>query len=150
MKKVLYAGEGDIVDLKQGSKVYRNKIFLKRSLYFLIQLNEIHLVLQVTFHFKTFKSDEHKTEIDCSRKLGQPFELLIGRKFKFEAWEELVKTMRVKEIARFTCHKSVRFLLRYLSTYKLRACSCLAFSNKFRRDLYESCIIILNWHVGFY
>ena len=46
--------------------------------------------------------------IDCSRDLGQPFELLIGKKFKLEVWEELIKTMRVKEVARFMCHKSVR------------------------------------------
>ena len=64
---------------------------------------------QATFHFKTFKNDEEKTLVDCSRDLGQPFELLIGRKFKLEVWEELIKTMREKEVARFACHKSVRY-----------------------------------------
>ena len=32
-----------------------------------------------------------------------PFELLIGREFKLSVWEEMVKTMRVGEIARFIC-----------------------------------------------
>jgi len=62
---------------------------------------------QATFHFKTFKTDEEKTQIDCSRDLGQPFELLIGKKFKLEVWEELIKTMREREVARFTCHRSL-------------------------------------------
>lgn len=65
--------------------------------------------MQATFHFKTFKADEEKTQIDCSGHLGQPFELLIGKKFKLEVWEELIKTMREKEVSRFSCHKSVRF-----------------------------------------
>ena len=69
---------------------------------------------QATFHFKTFKTDEEKTQIDCSRDLGQPFELLIGKKFKLEVWEELIKTMREREVARFTCHRSVR-----IHVYKL-------------------------------
>ena len=74
----------------------------------IVALNSFFVKLQATFHFKTFKNDEDKTEIDSSRDLGQPFELLIGRKFKLEVWEELVKTMRVNEVARFTCDKSVR------------------------------------------
>ena len=68
----------------------------------------IYVLFQATFHFKTFKADEDKTPIDCSKELGQPFELLIGKKFKLEVWEELIKTMREKEVARFTCNKLVR------------------------------------------
>ena len=64
--------------------------------------------MQATFHFKTFKADEEKTQIDCSRDLGQPFELLIGKKFKLEVWEQLIKSMKEREVARFSCHKSVR------------------------------------------
>ena len=67
----------------------------------------IYVLFQATFHFKTFKADEDKTPIDCSKELGQPFELLIGKKFKLEVWEELIKTMREKEVARFTCNKLV-------------------------------------------
>lgn len=53
------------------------------------------------------KQDEGKKELDCSRKLGQPFELLIGKQFKLAVWEELVKTMKVGEIAEFVVHKSL-------------------------------------------
>lgn len=74
---------------------------------------------QATFHFKTFKNDEDKTQIDCSRDLGQPFELLIGKKFKLEVWEELIKTMREKEVARFICEKSVRYFKLDLSLLKV-------------------------------
>lgn len=84
-----------------------------RNLYRYINLPHFfHLfnANQATFHFKTFKNDEDKTQIDCSRNLGQPFELLIGKKFKLEVWEELIKTMREKEVARFICDKSVRFM----------------------------------------
>lgn len=63
--------------------------------------------MQATFHFKTFKADEEKTQIDCSRDLGQPFELLIGKKFKLEVWEQLIKSMKEREVARFSCHKSL-------------------------------------------
>ncbi len=37
-----------------------------------------------------------------------PFELLIGREFKLDVWEKMVRTMRLKEIARFTCAFQVR------------------------------------------
>ncbi|EDO41295.1 predicted protein [Nematostella vectensis] len=82
VKEVLYPGEGDIPAFPHGSKA--------------------------VFHFKTFLMEQsEKQELDCSRKIGQPFELLMGKKFKLEIWEELIKTMRVKEVARFTCDKSV-------------------------------------------
>lgn len=42
--------------------------------------------------------------IDDTRKLGNgPFELLLGCEFKLDIWCEMVKTMRLKEVARFTC-----------------------------------------------
>lgn len=34
----------------------------------------------------------------------EPFELLLGKKFKLEIWETLIKTMRVAEVASFLCH----------------------------------------------
>ena len=37
-----------------------------------------------------------------------PFELYIGREFKLAIWEELVKTMKVGEISRFSCPYEVR------------------------------------------
>lgn len=115
-KNVLYAGEDDIPEFEHGSKVHlvlrisnvRMK-FCRISGLFARKFDAYTVFpLQATFHFKTFKADEEKTQIDCSRGLGQPFELLIGKKFKLEVWEELIKTMRKKEVARFTCHKSVR------------------------------------------
>ena len=52
--------------------------------------------------------DGERKEIDSSHKLGQPFELLIGKKFKLAVWEKLVKTMKVGEISEFVVHNSVR------------------------------------------
>ena len=47
--------------------------------------------------------------IDDSRTIGNgPFELLVGREFKLKIWEDMVRTMRVKEVARFTCPFQVR------------------------------------------
>lgn len=45
--------------------------------------------------------------IDDSRSYNKPMELIIGKKFKLEVWEELIKTMRVGEVSRFYCHKSL-------------------------------------------
>ena len=83
---------------------------MKQQIQTQIYLKMAFFLIQATFHFKTFKADEEKTQIDCSRDLGQPFELLVGKKFKLEVWEELIKTMREKEVSRFSCHKSVRFI----------------------------------------
>ena len=41
--------------------------------------------------------------VDDSRTFPKPFELLIGRSFKLECWEECIKTMLHGEIARFSC-----------------------------------------------
>lgn len=47
--------------------------------------------------------------IDDSRAMKlDPFELYIGREFKLAIWEELVKTMKVGEISRFSCPYEVR------------------------------------------
>lgn len=37
-------------------------------------------------------------------------ELIIGKKFKFEVWEAIVKKMSLNEVAKFRVNKSVRFL----------------------------------------
>ena len=34
-------------------------------------------------------------------------ELIFGKKFKLEVWEKLLKTMKVKEVAEFTCDMKV-------------------------------------------
>jgi len=60
--------------------------------------------------------------IDDSRTMGNgPFELLIGREFKLKIWEDMVRTMRVKEMARFTCQFRVR--INTHSTIGLGCCS---------------------------
>ena len=72
------------------------------------------------FHFRTLRLQQdgsldeanlQDSVIDDSRAMGSdPFELLVGREFKLEVWEEVVKTMRVGEVARFRCPFKVRFL----------------------------------------
>lgn len=59
------------------------------------------------FHFKTFrrKDDGEEVVIDDSRKLGKPFELLIGKEFKMPVLEEFIKTMREGEVSHFTAIK---------------------------------------------
>lgn len=44
-------------------------------------------------------SNGDTTVVDDSRKNGHPMELYIGKKFKFELWEEWVKEMRINEIS---------------------------------------------------
>ncbi|XP_031552452.1 AH receptor-interacting protein-like [Actinia tenebrosa] len=81
-KEIIYPGEGDIPRYENGSKA--------------------------TFHFKVYKkTTKGRKLLDCSKTLGQPFELLIGKKFKLEIWEEMIKTMRINEVARFTCDKEI-------------------------------------------
>lgn len=71
-------------------------------------MNVICCSFQATFHFKAYKKTaKGRKLLDCSKTLGQPFELLIGKKFKLQIWEEMIKTMRVNEISRFVCDKEV-------------------------------------------
>lgn len=61
---------------------------------------------QVIFHFKAFRrKDGEEVVIDDSRKLGKPFELLIGKEFKMPVLEEFIKTMREGEVSHFTAIK---------------------------------------------
>jgi len=57
------------------------------------------------FHYCTMKVDEEKTVLDDSKHSEKPMELIFGKKFKLEVWEKLLKTMRVKEVAEFTCER---------------------------------------------
>ena len=76
--------------------------------------------LQVLFHFRALKLDKdgalngdnpQDCVIDDTRTMGTgPFELLIGRDFKLNVWEDMIKTMQVDEIARFKCPFKVRIL----------------------------------------
>jgi AH receptor-interacting protein len=65
---------------------------------------------KMTFHFRTICPDEtgrnEETVMDDSRTMGcGPFELICGRKFKMAVWEKIVQTMKIGEVARFTCQK---------------------------------------------
>ena len=69
--------------------------------------------MQAIFHFRTYRPKldgdslvppERDEVIDDTRTLGNgPFELLMGCEFKLDVWYDMVKTMRVGEVARFTC-----------------------------------------------
>ena len=71
--------------------------------------------LKVTFHFKTQQitavADSQELHrgvvIDDSRSFPQPMELLIGKQFKLEVWEAIIKTMKTKEVAEFHIEKNV-------------------------------------------
>ena len=89
-KKILHAGKELPVELSNGTKV--------------------------TFHFQTRKCDQDKSLLDDSRKWTKPMELIIGKKFKLEAWELCLKTMTVGEVASFTVHR--RFTCEYPTVAK--------------------------------
>lgn len=78
-KKVIYAGKGSIPEFVDNSKVQ--------------------------FHYRASCINGDKESIlDDSKKVNEPFELIIGKKFKLEIWESLIKTMRIDEVASFSCH----------------------------------------------
>ncbi|EDV22444.1 AH receptor-interacting protein [Trichoplax sp. H2] len=62
---------------------------------------------KVTFHFKTITLDESRTVIDDSRQMGEPFELLYGRQFKLDIWEQVIPEMTVNELSSFACDKEL-------------------------------------------
>lgn len=77
-KKVLHAGVGNVPEFTDNSKV--------------------------EIHYRTLWIKDGKEQVlDDSKKKKQPFELLLGKKFKLEIWETLIKTMRVNEVASFAC-----------------------------------------------
>lgn len=78
-KKILSGGKGDLPEFTPGGKVL--------------------------FHYRSLikKDDGDLQLLDDSKKSKKPFELLLGKKFKLDIWETLVKTMRLNEIAEFTC-----------------------------------------------
>ena len=63
-------------------------------------------VFQVKFHYVAKKLPEG-TLLDDSRHWTQPMELVLGKKFKLEAWETCLQTMDLNEVARFTVKKTV-------------------------------------------
>ncbi|XP_067639556.1 AH receptor-interacting protein [Eurosta solidaginis] len=61
---------------------------------------------RVRFHFQTRKIDDGLL-LDDSRVMGQPMELVLGKKFKLEVWEVIVQKMALNEVAKFTVNKSL-------------------------------------------
>ncbi|XP_044748448.1 AH receptor-interacting protein [Coccinella septempunctata] len=82
IKEILYAGAKKIA-FREGTKVH--------------------------FHFQTRILNNDNTLLDDSKKLGQgkPVELLIGKKFKLEVWESILRGMALNEVSRFRVHKSL-------------------------------------------
>jgi len=78
-KSIIAGGKGDIPIFQDGGKVL--------------------------FHFRSLvlKDDGERTVLDDSKKEKEAFELLLGKQFKLDIWETLIKTMRVNEIAEFIC-----------------------------------------------
>ncbi|KOX68421.1 AH receptor-interacting protein [Melipona quadrifasciata] len=62
---------------------------------------------KVIFHFKTTKCGPEKTVIDDSKTMGNPMELVLGKKFKLEVWEVIVQKMALNEVACFRVDKSL-------------------------------------------
>lgn len=66
-----------------------------------------NLSCKVKFHYQTRKCDTDNTIIDDSRSIGQPMDLVIGKKFKLEVWEVIVQKLAIGEVAKFTVHEDV-------------------------------------------
>ncbi|CAH0394878.1 unnamed protein product [Bemisia tabaci] len=79
----------------------------KRILHTGKEVKQFQPGCKVRFHFRTCLCDENGTEIDDSRKLGKPMELVLGKKFRLEVWETVVQAMAVGEIAAFHVDKSL-------------------------------------------
>ncbi|XP_075155896.1 AH receptor-interacting protein [Haematobia irritans] len=60
---------------------------------------------RVKFHFQTKKPDG--TILDDSREMGNPMELVLGKKFKLEVWEVIVQKMALHEVAQFTVNRKL-------------------------------------------
>jgi len=74
-KEIIHIGKGPIPDYQPGSRV--------------------------TFHFKTVLPENPDKVLDDSRTMSKPMELIIGKKFKIEIWEAMVKTMMIGEVSSF-------------------------------------------------
>lgn len=71
------------------------------------------LCVQVMFHYRTSLCDG--TVLDDSRNMAgksNPMELILGKKFKLPVWECVVTTMKVGEVAEFTCDVKVSEMIR--------------------------------------
>ena len=107
-KKLLHAGVGPSdIDIPDGTKL--------------------------KFHFVTKKIDG--TILDDSRKWDKPMELLIGKKFKLEAWEMCLKTMRLQEVASFVV-KRVYGIIHQIVSFKFVTTNLRIFDMKMNDSTY--------------
>lgn len=62
------------------------------------------------FYYKTIVQQDG-TVIDDSKQYNEhkPMEIIIGKKFKFEVWEKALKTMWLKEVAKFSVIKELTY-----------------------------------------
>jgi AH receptor-interacting protein len=65
---------------------------------------------KVHYHYKTVNPETNVT-IDDSKVLGpdKPMELIIGKKFKLEVWENCLQTMWLNEVSKFKVKKEASF-----------------------------------------
>ena len=82
--------------------------------------NDLH-ACQAVFHFRTYKPildgqslsvrPDPDEVIDDTRAMGiGPFELIMGREFKLDVWDEMIRTMQLNEVAVFLCPFKVSFM----------------------------------------
>lgn len=57
--------------------------------------------------------------IDDSYKWPKPMEIVMGKKFKLEVWEIILKSMREGEISKFIVNKSVSIKNKKFYFYKI-------------------------------
>ena len=109
---------------------------------------------QVTFHYRAIKAkmdepldEENLAEavIDDTRTTGNgPFELLIERNFKIDAWEEAIKEMLIGEVSRYYCPYEASCLFGVLSVCDkshhwqslVRMCLCTCLFRSRNRSIY--------------
>lgn len=68
------------------------------------------------FHFETRRKD-NQVVIDDSRIMKEPMVLVLGKKFKLEVWEVIVKKMSLNEVAKFTVDKQVDIMIKPIFRY---------------------------------
>jgi hypothetical protein len=101
-----------------------------KNKYEVQQVQTESVVLQAIFHYRACLSS-NETVLDDSRKIGKdgrPFELLIGKKFSLEMWEEAIQTMRVGEVALFVSPIQVNASLFFFNFYLIKYTFYLQFA----------------------
>lgn len=106
-KTLVTPGIGGLPTFSNGTKVSRNK---KKSFscfgFFEVHTFIIIFFSQVSFHFVT-RIVGSNIVVDDSYKWPKHMEIVLGKKFKLEVWETILKSMREREISKFIVHKSV-------------------------------------------